>query len=131
MLVDANVLIDVLSENPVWCEWSSDALLLASREEELAVNPLIFSEVCMGYQTIESAKAELDLLSLTYLELPYESAWLAGQAFLKYKQRGGSKRSPLPDFYIGAHALVKGLTLLTRDIGRYQSYFPGLNVISP
>jgi predicted nucleic acid-binding protein len=131
ILVDSNVLLDVLEEDDVWYAWSSSQLQRAADRCSLIINPIIFAEVSVGFKRIE----ELDeVLPMDYFQrkpLPWEAAFLAGKCFIRYRKLGGTKRSPLPDFFIGAHAAVAGLTLLTRDAARYRTYFPSLKLISP
>jgi predicted nucleic acid-binding protein len=131
ILVDSNVLLDVFNSDPVWGEWSASRLAEAADRETLAINPLIYAEVSLNYRNEEELDAALPASFYVRLPLPYEAAFLAGRTFLEYRQRGGAKRSPLPDFYIGAHAQVAGLTLLTRDATRYRTYFPGIKLIAP
>lgn len=130
ILVDSNVLIDVLTEDPAWEHWSADQLARLGNARQLAINPLIFAEVSIAYRD----EAQLDAAlppSLVRLPLPYSAAFLAGQVFQEYRRRGGVRRSPLPDFYIGAHAAAEGHTVLTRDATRYRTYFPEVTVIAP
>ena len=130
-LVDSNVLFDRLSEDEEWFDWSSAMLAQAANAGAVAINQVIYAEVSVRYTTIEELD---DALSGDYylrVSLPWEAAFLAGKAFAQYKRRTGTKRSPLPDFYIGAHAAVAGMTLLTRDPRRYRAYFPKLRLISP
>ncbi|MGI8425200.1 MAG: type II toxin-antitoxin system VapC family toxin [Actinomycetota bacterium] len=131
ILVDSNVILDVATEDSRWGPWSADALAEAAEYDELAVNPLIYAEVSIRYATIEELEEALPEKTFRRQPLPLEAAFLAGKAFIRYRRRGGSKRSPLPDFYIGAHAAVAGFTLLTRDPRRYKTYFPSLGLISP
>jgi predicted nucleic acid-binding protein len=130
VLVDANVLLDILIPDPRWEEWSSAALAEAAESSLLAINPIIFAEVSVGFDRIEDLEAALPE-ELQREELPWDAAFLAGKTFLAYRRRGGTKHAPLPDFYIGAHAAVRGHTLLTRDASRYRSYFPKLSLIGP
>lgn len=130
-LVDSNVILDLVTDDPKWGRWSADALSRAADESTLAINPLIYAEVSIGFATIEELEEVLPPQAFVRLELPYEAAFLAGKAFLAYKRRGGSKPTPLADFYIGAHAAVAGLRLLSRDSRRYRTYFPKLNLITP
>jgi len=130
-LVDSNVILDLVTDDPKWGRWSADALSRAADESTLAVNPLIFAEVAVGFETVEELERLLRPEEFNRLELPYEAAFLAGKAFLSYKRRGGRRSAPLADFYIGAHAAVAGLRLLTRDARRYRTYFPKLNLIAP
>lgn len=131
VLVDSNVLLDVATNDPAWSRWSSDTLARVADEAMLVINPLIYAEVSIGFSTIEEVEDLLPNDIFRREALPYEAAFLAGKSFLAYRRRGGSQRSPLPDFYIGAHAVVAGLRLLTREARRYQSYFPHLELIAP
>jgi predicted nucleic acid-binding protein len=131
VLVDSNVLLDIVTSDPTWFEWSSDALAAAANEATLVVNPLIYAEVSIAYRMIEDLEAALPTDVFRREPLPYEAAFLAGKAFLQYRKRGGGRHAPLPDFYIGAHAAVAGFRLLTRDAARYRSYFPSVVLISP
>ena len=131
VLVDSNVLLDVLTEDAEWLDWSSAALASAADRGTLIVNPLVYAEVSIGFERIEDLDAVLGHESFKRRPLPWAAAFLAGKVFLKYRAAGGARRSPLPDFYIGAHAAIEGLPLLTRDPGRYRSYFPKLRVIAP
>jgi hypothetical protein len=128
-LVDTNVLLDVITQDKVWSSWSEAALRQAAEHSTLAINPIIFAEVSMKFARIEDA--DVALVDFTREPLPYEAGFLAGKAFLAYRKRGGSKRSPMPDFYVGAHAVVGRMELLTRDATRYRTYFPGLSLIAP
>lgn len=131
VLVDSNVILDILTEDPNWLEWSSQQLAECADQGILVINPIIYAEVSIGFnQSIELEQA-LNPDIFRRDPLPYETAFLAGQAFLQYRRRGGERRSPLPDFYIGAHAAIAKLTLLTRDVNRYKTYFPSVNVINP
>jgi predicted nucleic acid-binding protein len=131
VLVDSNVFLDVLTEDPEWFEWSSGQLAACADSHVLAINPIIYAEVSVGFGTIEELEEVLAPELFARLALPWEAAFLAGKCFLEYRQRKGARRSPLRDFYIGAHAAVAGLTLLTRDATRYRTYFPTLRLISP
>jgi len=131
VLVDSNVLLDVATGDPAWTDWSSDALQRAADESILVINPLVYAEVSVGFAAIEDLEAALPADLYRREELPFAAAFLAGKCFLRYRQGGGLKRSPLPDFYIGAHAAVAGYRLLTRDATRYRSYFPNLVLIAP
>ncbi|MES1198892.1 MAG: type II toxin-antitoxin system VapC family toxin [Pseudomonadota bacterium] len=131
ILVDSNILIDILSEDHGWRAWSEQALERAAENDEVAINPIIYAEVSVAFQRAEEFEAQLSATALRRLPLPYEAGFAAGKAFLEYRRRGGARRSPLPDFYIGAHAALKGMTLLTRDRARYASYFPRLALIAP
>jgi predicted nucleic acid-binding protein len=130
-LVDSNVLLDVLTEDEQWLDWSADRLADAARTGMLVINPIIYAEVAVGFARIEDLD---DALPPTYYRrhpLPFEAGYLAGQCFVSYRRRGGDRGSPLPDFYIGAHAALAGFTLLTRDARRYRTYFPKLRIVAP
>jgi predicted nucleic acid-binding protein len=130
-LVDSNVLLDVITQDDEWLNWSAAALTRAANESLLVINPIVYAEVAARFERIEDLE---DALPAGYYErraLPWEAAFLAGQCFVKYRKRGGVRRSPLPDFYIGAHAAIEGLTLLTRDARRYRTYFPTLRLVAP
>ena len=131
VLVDSNVLLDLLTQDPLWCDWSAQHLAAAADRARLVINPIIYAEVSAGFATIELLDAHLGDGAFRRLALPYEAGFIAGRAFVDYRRRGGQRTSPLPDFYIGAHALVGNLRLLTRDAARYRSYFPNLAVVAP
>lgn len=131
VLVDSNVILDVATEDPVWMAWSSEALARAADESVLVVNPLIYAEVSIGFDSIEELDELLPDTLFRRDPLPFEAAFLAGKAFLAYRRRGGGKGKPLPDFYIGAHAAVSGLRLLTRAARRYRTYFPTVDILAP
>ncbi len=131
VVVDTNVLIDVLNNHPVWAQWSFSQLAPLIEEQRATILPIIYAELAPGYPTIEALEAALGPLKLTRESLTWEAAFLAGKAYKLYRKRGGTKRSPLPDFYIGAHASIAGHALLTRDPQRYREYFPKLKVIAP
>ena len=130
-LVDSNVLLDFLNEEEEWFDWSQSMLRDRAELGAIAVNPVIYAEVSLGYDRIEDLEAVLPTTYFIRLPLPCEAAFLAARCFRTYRRRGGTKRSPLPDFFIGAHAAVAGLTLLTRDARRYRHYFPKLTIIAP
>ena len=130
-LVDSSVLLDVLTDDVTWGEWSRRALATASDEGRLVINPIIYAEVSTGFDTIEYLDEAVPANNFEREPLPYEAGFLAGKAFLSYRQRGGVRRSPLPDFYIGAHAAVRGYRLLTRDAKRYRTSFPTLELFAP
>jgi len=130
-LVDSNVLLDIFTRDPEWHDWSSAALANAARTSTVSINPLIFAEVSASFAHIDELEAAMPATALKRIALPYAAAFLAGKAFLAYRRRGGPRRAPLPDFYIGAHALVHGLTLITRDPKLYRTYFPTLKLITP
>jgi predicted nucleic acid-binding protein len=128
-LVDTNVILDVITRDPTWFSWSEAALRRAAEHSTLAINPIIFAEVSMKFDRIEDA--DVVLADFVREPLPYEAGFLTGKAFLAYKRRGGAKRSPMPDFYVGAHAVVGRMELLTRDEARYRTYFPSLRIVAP
>ena len=129
-LVDSSVLLDILIPDPQWENSSAEALESVAESSILVINPIIYSEVSIGFGRIE----ELDVIlgdGFAREDLPWEAAFLAGKSFLAYRRRGGERRSPLPDFYIGAHAAVRGYHLLSRDVQRYRTYFPTVELIAP
>ena len=130
-LVDSNVLLDILTDDPDWLDWSASALARQADAVSLVVNPVIYAEVAARFERIEDLEEALPVEYYRRDPLPWEAAFLAGRCFVRYRRAGGQRRSPLPDFYVGAHALVSGLTLLTRDARRYRTYFPKLRVIAP
>jgi predicted nucleic acid-binding protein len=130
-LVDSNVILDVVTEDEDWVDWSAAMLGRAADRERLVINPLIYAEVAVRFDSIESLDAVLPADYYVREPLPWEAAFLAARAFLLYRRRGGARRAPLPDFYIGAHAAIAGHTLLTRDPRRYRTYFPKLRIIAP
>jgi predicted nucleic acid-binding protein len=130
-LVDSNVLIDVLSADFAWGEWSSQALARLGSDGPLVINAVIYAEVSQRYSRKELLDHELPPEVFVRQDIPWSAAFLAGKVFIDYRRRGGSRRSPLPDFFIGAHAAVAGLRLLTRDVSRYQTYFPSVELIAP
>ncbi len=131
ILVDSNVIIDVLTADPTWRAWSEGALRDAADRDEIAINPIIYAEIASGFATMADLDHHLAADAFRRLALPYEAGFVAGRAFVEYRRRGGARTSPLPDFYIGAHAAVSGLKLLTRDSRRYKGYFPRVLLISP
>ena len=130
-LVDSNVLFDYLSEDEEWSDWSGAMLSEAAHRGTVVINALIYAEVGIRYSRVEDLDEALPAAYFVRTPLPWEAAFLAGKCFERYRRRGGTKRSPLPDFYIGAHAAVAGMTLLTRDARRYRTYFPKLRIIAP
>ena len=130
ILVDSNVLIDVATGASPWADRSQAAIVRASRTRELVINAIIFAEVSMPYARIEDIDERLTGV-FRREEIPWEAAFLAGKAFLAYRRRGGQRNSPLPDFFIGAHAAIRGYGLLTRDPRGFRSYFPTVEVLTP
>lgn len=131
VLVDSNVLLDIITDDPGWAAWSTAALEQAADEAILVINALVYAEVSIGFSEIEALEGSLPPDLYRREHLPYEAAFLAGKAFLRYRRAGGTRPTPLPDFYIGAHAAVAGYRLLTRDAARYRTYFPRLEIIAP
>jgi predicted nucleic acid-binding protein len=131
VLVDSSVLLDVLTQDPHWAAWSEEKLATHVERDLLAINPIIYAEVSTHFATIEELDDTLSPEDFQRLALPYEAGFLAARCFLLYRRRGGQKRAPLPDFYIGAHAATEGLALLTRDASRYRTYFPSVQLIAP
>ncbi len=131
VLVDANVLLDVMTEEARWFAWSADAIERAADRYRLVINPVIYAEISIRYSQIEELDVALPKTMFDREAIPYEAAFLAGKSFLTYRRRGGIKQSPLPDFFIGAHAAVAGYLLMTRDVTRYRTYFPRLSLIAP
>jgi len=131
IMIDSNVLLDLMTEDMRWLSWSAAAVEKAADRFRLAINPIIYAEVSIRYSRIEDLEAALPKALVDREAIPYEAAFLAGKCFLAYRQQGGTKQSPLPDFFIGAHAAVAGYRLLTRDAARYRSYFPRLSLIAP
>jgi predicted nucleic acid-binding protein len=130
-LVDSAVILDIVTEDPAWSQWSEDALARARDEGELVINPIVYAEVSIGFDRIEDLDDVVPAQDFRREELPYEAGFLAGKAFLAYRKRGGQKHSPLPDFYIGAHSAIRGYRLLTRDAPRYRTYFPTVRLVAP
>ncbi len=130
-MVDSNVILDVLTEDERWYEWSNRALEQCAEEQPLVVNPVVFAEVSGGFDRIEDLNRALPTETFERRSIPWEAAFLAGKCFVQYRRRGGRRSAPLPDFFIGAHATVEGLGLITRDAARYRTYFPKLDIVSP
>lgn len=130
-LIDSNVILDIITADDQWFDWSTSTLIECAEQGNLVINPIIYAEISTNFDDISAL--DLVLPSELYQRdpLPYKAGFLAGQAFLAYRRRGGARRSPIPDFYIGAHATVCGLTLVTRDTNRYRTYFPQATLISP
>ena len=131
ILVDTNVMLDVFEDDAEWSDWSQDRLDSASAIDTLAINPVIYSELSIGFARIEELEADIKEASLAIEEIPREALFLAGKVFLRYRRSRGAKRRVLPDFYIGAHAAVMQWPLLTRDATRYRTYFPTVSLIAP
>jgi len=131
MLVDTNVLLDVLEDDPDWVDWSLHQLRVQSQIHSLAINPIIYAELSLAFTHFEALDAALDGMGLAVLDLPRPALFLAGKAFAQYRRRGGTKSNVLSDFFIGAHAAVAGVPILTRDTARYRTYFPSVLLIAP
>ena len=131
VLVDSNVILDIFLDDPVWADWSEAILGEYGVTSTLNINPIVYSEVSIGFECIEDLESAIKKGGFQMLEFPKEALFLAGKAFLKYRRAKGVKRSPLPDFYIGAQAAVLGMNLITRDTARYRTYFPTVKLISP
>ena len=131
LLVDSNVILDVFLDDPEWADWSESVLAQYSVDTILYINSIVYTEVSVGFKKIEDLESALMKGGFQMLDIPREALFLAGKAFLNYRKSRGSKTSPLPDFYIGAHAAVLDMDLLTRDVGRYKTYFPTVSTICP
>ena len=131
LLVDTNVLVDVLANDPAWADWSIGQLRAQSKVHRLAINPLIYSELSLTFSTVEALDQAIDKLGLLLIELPRPALFLAGKAFMRYRRQGGTETNMLADFFIGAHAAVSRYPLLTRDTRRYSSYFADVKLIAP
>ena len=131
ILVDSNVLLDILTEDSRWFSWSSNTLAAHAEKNLFVVNPVIYAEISICFDRIEDLEEVLSPVYFRRDPIPWEAAFLAGKCFREYRRKGGDKRSPLPDFFIGAHAVIAGFSLLTRDVSRYRTYFPRLKLITP
>ena len=131
ILVDSNVLLDVFTRDPKWYSWSLKALSDASSTNRLIINPIIYSEVSIGFNSVQDLDLVLNEIGLLNEPLSKEVSFIASKAFLRYRQKVGNKTSPLPDFFIGAHASHENYKLLTRDRHRFLNYFPKLQIIRP
>lgn len=131
LLVDSNIILDIFLDDPKWADWSITALVDTSHNSTLYINQIVYTEVSIGFKKIEELESALHAGGFRMLEIPKEALFLAGKAYLHYRRSKGTKKSPLPDFYIGAHAAVLGMDLISRDSGRYKTYFPTINIICP
>ena len=131
ILFDTNVLLDIATADPTWLKWSENEFRNAAAQGLIAINPVIYAELAPAFSTVTDLDQWLDPAVFLRLPLPYPAGGMAAQAFLKYRQSGGTRTSPLPDFYIGAHAEIEGHTLVTRDAARYRTYFPKVTLITP
>ncbi|MBU1172102.1 MAG: type II toxin-antitoxin system VapC family toxin [Proteobacteria bacterium] len=131
ILVDSNIILDIFLDDPIWADWSEATLETCAQRSTLYINPIIYTEISIGFDRIEDLESAVRRSGFQMINISKEALFLAGKAFLKYRKNKGTKRSPLPDFYIGAHAAVLGLELITRDVARYSTYFPTVPLISP
>jgi predicted nucleic acid-binding protein len=131
VLVDSNVILDIFSDDPEWAGWSEMTLERYGAVNDLLINPIIYTELSIGFARIEEMEVAIEIAGFQMVEIPKAALFLAGKVFLQYRQNKGAKSSPLPDFFIGAHAAVLGVDLITRDIARYHTYFPTLNLVTP
>ncbi|MGA9536313.1 MAG: PIN domain-containing protein [Desulfobacterales bacterium] len=131
VLVDSNIILDVFTDDPNWADWSESMLEEYSNVSTLYINSIVYSEISIGFNRIEDLESAIIGAGFQMLDFPKEALFLAGKAFLKYKKKRGARSSPLPDFFIGAQAAVLNIALITRDVSRYRSYFPTVNLISP
>jgi len=131
VLVDSNIIIDIITEDPKWYDWSAETLSACAEKNSLYINSIIYAEVSVSYKRIEDLEEAISPEIFQRSVIPWEAAFLAGKAFLRYRKNKGNKSQTLPDFFIGAHALVNGYKLLTRDVSRYKTYFPKAKLISP
>jgi len=131
ILVDTNVLLDVVTRDPAWVDWSKHQLEAAALRDQLAINQVVYSELSVGFTAIEQVEKVLGLVGITIVQMSRPALFMAGRVFQEYRRRGGSRTGVLPDFFIGAQAAVLGAQLITRDAGRYRSYFPTVELIEP
>jgi predicted nucleic acid-binding protein len=131
ILVDSNVILDIATEDKDWFRWSSETLSNCAETHTLVINPIIYAEVSIGFNRIEDVEMVLPISFFRRDSIPWEAVFLAGKCFVTYRRRGGKKSSTLPDFFIGAHASVAHIPLLTRDVSRYRTYFPKLKLVAP
>jgi predicted nucleic acid-binding protein len=131
MLVDTNVLLDVLEDDPAWADWSVRQLRAQAQVHELLINPVIYSELSLAFDSVKAVDEAVEEMGLNYQELPRPALFLAGRAFVKYRREGGTKANVLPDFFIGAHAAVLSCGILTRDGRRYRRHFPRVALVMP
>ena len=131
LLVDTNVLVDILQDDPHWADWSVRQLRAQSQVHQLAINPVIYAELSLNFASVATLDAAVDGMGLQLKDLPRPALFLAGKAFVKYRRTGGTKGNVLADFFVGAHAAVMGCAILTRDARRYQNYFPRVALVVP
>ena len=131
VLVDSSVVLDVFLDDPQWGDWSENVLSKLSETRSLIINPMIYTEISIGFERIEELEKAVEECGLKMVPIPREALFLAGKVYLRYRKGKGKKVAPLPDFFIGAHAAVEGLELVTRDVRRIKTYFPSVKIISP
>jgi len=131
LLVDSNVILDIFLDDPIWADWSESVLSAYSVDAHLFINSIIYTEISVGFEKIEELESVLEKCGFRMLDIPKEALFLAGKAYRNYRKGKGIKQSPLPDFYIGAQAAVLDMALITRDVARYRTYFPTVNIICP
>jgi predicted nucleic acid-binding protein len=130
-LIDTNVLFDLVTNDPIWADWSLRQLEVQAMQERLVINPVVYAELSISFDRFEEVDAFLGGTGIDVDEIPRAAHFIAGKAYQAYRARRGTKTGVLPDFFIGAHAVVEGISLLTRDVGRYRSYFPTIMLIAP
>ena len=131
ILVDTNVLVDLLEDEPEWVDWSTERMRELSLNHELVINPIIYAELSLTFTVVEDLDDAIAELELRVAEIPRPALFLAGKAYIEYRKRGGIKNNVLPDFLIGAQAAILGVSILTRDVRRFRTYFPSVNLITP
>lgn len=131
VLVDSNVILDIFLDDPLWAEWSEKTLNQYGDSHDLLINPIVYTEVSIGFKRIEELEKAIEMAGFQMLDIPKEALFLAGKAFWQYRRNKGMRSSTLPDFFIGAHAAVLKVDLITRDTTRYRTYFPTINLITP
>ncbi|WP_456377332.1 type II toxin-antitoxin system VapC family toxin [Thiolapillus sp.] len=131
VFIDSCVLLDLFTDDPVWADWSENVLENYAQTNSLYINSIVYTEISIGFESIEILESVVDELGLKVLEIPREALFLAGKTFLRYRKNQGTKNSTLPDFFIGAHASIASFALITRDVRKYQTYFPQLKLIHP
>ncbi len=131
ILVDSCVLLDLFTDDPNWADWSENVLERYSQTNTLYINSIVYTEVSIGFDKIEEVDKAISELGIKVLEIPREALFLTGKVFLQYRRNKGTKKSPLPDFFVGAHAAVSQFHLITRDSAKYNTYYPQLKLIDP
>ncbi len=131
VFVDSCVLLDLFTDDENWADWSERTLEKYSQTNTLYINSIVYTEISIGFNKVEEVESAIEELGIKVLEMPREASFLTGKAFLKYRKSKGNKISPLPDFFIGAHASVSGFDLITRDLAKYKTYFPQIKLIHP